>query len=151
MAADLSVIFGNFVLYANQRQLTENGVPVPLGARAIDILLYLVQHHSEIVSKSELLAVVWRDRVVEENNLTVHISALRRALGDGRDGARFIQTIPGRGYCFVAAVTMQAAPAQPLPSHPGQTPNEAHNLPSQITRFIGREADMTEIRQRLQR
>lgn len=151
MAADLSVIFGNFVLYANQRQLTENGVPVPLGARAIDILLYLVQHHSEIVSKSELLAVVWRDRVVEENNLTVDISALRRALGDGRDGARFIQTIPGRGYCFVAAVTMQATPAQPLPSHPGQTPNEAHNLPSQITRFIGREADMTEIRQRLQR
>ena len=68
MAADLSVIFGNFALHVSQRQLTENGVPVPLGARAIDILLYLVQHHTEVVSKSELLTVVWRDRVVEENN-----------------------------------------------------------------------------------
>jgi DNA-binding winged helix-turn-helix (wHTH) protein len=80
--------------------------PVPLGSRALEILIVLIEHRGELVSKQELMARVWPHTVVEPANLTVHISALRRVLRDGRDGNRFIINIPGRGYSFVAAVEL---------------------------------------------
>jgi DNA-binding winged helix-turn-helix (wHTH) protein len=77
---------------------------VPLGSRALEILIALLERRGELVSKQDLMARVWPNVFVEPANLTVHMSALRRALRDGRDGHRFIVNIPGRGYRFVASV-----------------------------------------------
>jgi DNA-binding winged helix-turn-helix (wHTH) protein len=110
MDEDLSYRFGSFVLHARRRQLLMDGVLVPLGTRVMDILLLLAARHGSVVTKRELFAAIWPNRIVEENNLTVHISALRRALGDGRDGARYVQTLSGRGYSFVAALTVLQTP-----------------------------------------
>lgn len=78
------------------------GEQVALTAKAFDTLAYLVRHHGETVSKSELMNAVWQDSAVEENNLTQQIAALRRAFGERPNDHRFIVTVPGRGYCFVA-------------------------------------------------
>jgi DNA-binding winged helix-turn-helix (wHTH) protein len=104
-AAPTEVSFGPFRLLPTQFLLLEGDKPVPLGSRALEILTVLLERPGEVVSKQELMARVWPNLFVEPANLTVHISALRRALGDGRDGNRFIINIPGRGYSFVAKVT----------------------------------------------
>jgi len=96
-----SVGFGRFQLLPQRRELRADGVMVELGSRAFDILLILTQARGELVTKDELLSRVWPDTVVEENNLVVQISALRKALGEGRD---FIRTVSGRGYRFVAEI-----------------------------------------------
>jgi len=100
------VAFGPFRLLATQFLLLEGDNPVQLGSRALEILIALLERRGELVSKQDLMARVWPNVFVEPANLTVHMSALRRALRDGRDGHRFIVNIPGRGYCFVAAVDM---------------------------------------------
>jgi DNA-binding winged helix-turn-helix (wHTH) protein len=88
--------------------LLEGDNPVPLGSRALEILIALLERHGELVSKRDLMARVWPNVFVEPANLTVHMSALRRALRDGQDRNRFIVNIPGRGYCFVGSVAMSA-------------------------------------------
>src|SRR6516162_716087 len=98
------VSFGPFCLLPRQFLLLEGDKPVPLGSRALEILIALLERRGELVSKQDLMARVWPNVFVEPANLTVHMSALRRALRDGRDGHRFIVNIPGRGYCFVASV-----------------------------------------------
>ena len=100
------ISFGSFRLLPAQLLLLQGDRPVPLGSRALEILIVLLERPSELVSKQELMARVWSNTFVEPANLTVHISALRRALRDGRDGNRFIINIPGRGYCFVAPVRL---------------------------------------------
>ena len=77
---------------------------VPLGSRALEILTALLERRGELVSNRDLMARVWPNRFVDPANLTINMSALRRALRDGRDGRRFIVNIPGRGYRFVASV-----------------------------------------------
>lgn len=130
--------FGPFRLLGAERVLQEGERPVRLGSRALDILLVLVTRAGELVSKRELVALVWPDTVVVEANLTVHVAALRRALGDGQGGNRYIVNIPGRGYRFVAPVTImsRSEPVEP----PSASPTALHNLPAQLTRLIGREA-----------
>ena len=96
-----SVGFGRFRLLPQRRELRAGGVMVGLGSRAFDILLILLKARGELVTKDELLSRVWPDTVVEENNLVVQISALRKALGEDRG---FIRTVSGRGYRFVAEV-----------------------------------------------
>ena len=98
------VSFGPFRLLPTQFLLLEGDRPVSLGSRALEILIALLERRGELVSKQDLMARVWPNVFVEPANLTVHMSALRRALRDGRDGHRFIVNIPGRGYCFVASV-----------------------------------------------
>ena len=98
------VSFGPFRLLPTQFLLMEGERPVPIGSRALEILIALLERRGELVSKQDLMARVWPNVFVEPANLTVHMSALRRALRDGRDGHRFIVNIPGRGYCFVASV-----------------------------------------------
>jgi DNA-binding winged helix-turn-helix (wHTH) protein len=105
-ATTREVSFGPFRLLPAQFLLLEGDKPVPLGSRALEILIALLERHRELVSKQELMARVWPNLFVEPANLTVHVSALRRRLRDGRDGNRFIINIPGRGYCFVAPVTL---------------------------------------------
>ncbi|MGY3578827.1 winged helix-turn-helix domain-containing protein [Bradyrhizobium sp. USDA 4504] len=103
-AAPAKVSFGPFCLLPTQFLLREGDKPVALGSRALEILIALLERRGELVSKRDLMARVWPNVFVEPANLTVHMSALRRALRDGQDGHRFIVNIPGRGYCFVAAV-----------------------------------------------
>ena len=102
--APTDVAFGPFRLLPTQFLLLEGDKPVPLGSRALEILIALLERRGELISKQDLMARVWPNVFVEPANLTVHMSALRRALRDGRDGHRFIVNIPGRGYCFVASV-----------------------------------------------
>jgi DNA-binding winged helix-turn-helix (wHTH) protein len=103
-AAPTEISFGPFRLLPAQFLLLEGDKPVPLGSRALQILVALLDRVGELVTKEELRGLVWPNVFVEPANLTVHISALRRALRDGREGNRFIINIPGRGYRFVAAV-----------------------------------------------
>jgi DNA-binding winged helix-turn-helix (wHTH) protein len=99
-------LFGPFRLLPAQFLLLEGDKPVSLGSRALEILIALLERSGELISKKDLMARVWPNTFVEPANLTVHISALRRALRDGRDGNRFIINIPGRGYCFVGSVAV---------------------------------------------
>jgi DNA-binding winged helix-turn-helix (wHTH) protein len=105
-AAPARVSFGPFCLLPTQFLLREGDKPVALGSRALQILIALLERRGELVSKQDLMARVWPNVFVESANLTVHISALRRTLRDGREGNRFIIKIPGRGYSFVASVAV---------------------------------------------
>jgi DNA-binding winged helix-turn-helix (wHTH) protein/Flp pilus assembly protein TadD len=94
--------FGEFHLEIRKRLLSRNGKAVALTAKVFDTLLYLVQRRGKVVEKDELMHAVWPDTVVEENNLSQNISTLRRLLGENRGENRYIATVPGKGYCFVA-------------------------------------------------
>jgi DNA-binding winged helix-turn-helix (wHTH) protein len=98
------IAFGSFRLLPAQFLLLEGDKSVSLGSRALEILVALLERPGGLVTKQELMDRVWPNVFVEPANLTVHISALRRALRDGRDGNRFIINIPGRGYRFVASI-----------------------------------------------
>jgi DNA-binding winged helix-turn-helix (wHTH) protein len=102
--AAIGIAFGSFRLFPAQFLLLESNKPVHLGSRALEILVALVERPGELVSKKELMDRVWPNVFVEPANLSVHMSALRRTLRDGRDGNRFIINVPGRGYSFVASV-----------------------------------------------
>ncbi len=106
MKAAQELEFEGFRIDAQRRRLLRaDGSAVPLTPRAFDTLLYLVQHHGEVVEKDTLLAAVWPGVVVEDNNLSQAVSALRKALGDDPEAPRFIQTVPRLGFRFVAPVT----------------------------------------------
>jgi DNA-binding winged helix-turn-helix (wHTH) protein len=97
--------FGSFRLDSAERLLLRAGQPVSLTPKAFDLLVYLVDHANRLVTKQALMSALWPNTFVEEANLTFTVSALRKALGDGQDGEQFIQTVPTRGYRFVASVT----------------------------------------------
>ena len=102
--------FGDFSVDAAKRHLVSRyGEAIPLTPKAFDTLLYLVEHPGAVLDKDELMQAIWPHSVVEENNLNQSISALRRALGESRGEHRYIATVPGRGYCFVADVKKAAA------------------------------------------
>ena len=96
--------FGTFRLDSHDRLLLRSGQQVPLTPKAFDILLVLVESSGHVVTKEELLEKVWAGSFVEEGNLNRHISTLRKALGDNLDQPKYIDTIPKRGYRFIAAV-----------------------------------------------
>src|SRR3954451_6485079 len=127
-----TISFGPFRLLAAQGLLLEADTPVRLGSRALDILAALVERAGEVVGKEELTARAWPETFVEEANLKIQISALRRALGDGQDGNRYVITVVGRGYNFVAPVRIDE-PSRTLP--PSIAPSATvHNLPLAVTR-----------------
>jgi DNA-binding winged helix-turn-helix (wHTH) protein len=99
-----AICFGPFKLLPLQRLLLKGDEQVRLGSRAFDILVALTERPGQLISKNELMARVWPGIFVVPANLTVHVTALRRALGDGVDGNRFVVNVPGRGYCFTASV-----------------------------------------------
>src|SRR4051794_7761760 len=135
--------FGPFDLSISERLLTRNGAPVDLGARAFDILFALISTPNEVVSKKDLMSRVWPDVTVEEGSLRFHMASLRKALGDGKDGARYITTLAGRGYCFVAPVSRQRGPRDGEPAAPVDFPH-AH-LPSRLIRMVGRDDDILKV------
>jgi len=131
-----AVHFGPYRVYPGQRLVMEAGQPLRLGRRAMDILLILLEHAGNVVSKQQLIAGVWPNSVVEDINLRVHMAALRKALGEGQAGQRYIVTVAQRGYSFVAPYTREQA-EQP-PSHVANRPH-GHNLPIRRARLIGRQ------------
>jgi TolB-like protein/Flp pilus assembly protein TadD len=102
--------FGAFRVDASKRLLVRNGTPVQLTSKVFDTLLHLVKHSGRVLSKDELMRAIWPDAVVEENNLNQNISILRRVLGEGRGEQRYIATVPGCGYQFVAEVRLSTEP-----------------------------------------
>lgn len=105
--------FGPFLLEPHARRLSRHGEPVPLAAPEFELLLLLVRKRGQVVEKREIMATVWPDVEVEENNLTVRMSALRRVLGETKGNHPYIQTVTGRGYCLTAEVTETAASEDP--------------------------------------
>ena len=101
--------FKGFRLDAAQRRLLHNGQPVPLKPKILDLLLLLVQMRGRLVEKDELMKEIWPNTIVEENNITVSMSILRKILGEDRNGRQFVETVPGRGYRFVAPVNVISA------------------------------------------
>jgi predicted ATPase/DNA-binding winged helix-turn-helix (wHTH) protein len=141
------VSFGPFHLVASERLLTKGGAPVELGGRALDILVALIAAPNEVVGKKELMSRVWPDVVVEEGSLRFHMTSLRKALGDGKDGARYITTIAGRGYCFVAPVARATGPRKDAPV---AAVNFSHaNLPGRPNRMVGRDGDIRKLSAKL--
>jgi predicted ATPase/DNA-binding winged helix-turn-helix (wHTH) protein len=143
----LAASFGPFRLLAAQRLLLEGDTPVRLGSRAFDILAALVERAGEVVGKEELIARAWPETSVEEANLKIQVSALRRALGDGQGGHRYVITVPGRGYNFVAPVRREEREEAALP--PTVALASVHNLPLAMTRMIGREEAVAVLLSRL--
>ena len=139
-------VFGPYRLNSAERSLVRNGVGVVLGSRALDILITLLERPGEVLSQQQLTARAWPGLVVEEGNLRVSIAGLRKALGDGRDGARYIANVPGRGYCFVAAVehlrTVASlhSTATPLPAF-----DSGRKLPASLARIVGREGAVADL------
>ncbi|WP_017905136.1 ATP-binding protein [Pseudomonas asplenii] len=134
LSLEQAVRFGPYRTYPGQRLIMEGERPLRLGRRAMDILLILLEHAGQLVSKHELMARVWPDSVVEEINLRVHMAALRKALGDGQAGQRYIVTVAQRGYSFVAPCQRDMLEQQPQ----GDAP-VSHNLPVRRTKMIGRQ------------
>jgi DNA-binding winged helix-turn-helix (wHTH) protein len=134
--AAMSFVFGHFRLSPRQQLLTEADKPVRLGSRAFDILVALLERPGELVTKEELMARVWPNTFVAPANLAVHISALRRALGDGRKGNRYVLNIPRLGYRFVAPVTVDkdATSSRTVTVRPAQE----YDLAAHLTQRIGR-------------
>jgi DNA-binding winged helix-turn-helix (wHTH) protein len=118
--ASSEIAFGSFRLLPAKFLLLEGGKPVRLGSRALEILIVLLERPGELVSKRELMDRVWPNVFVEPANLTVHMSALRRTLGDGREGNRFIINVPGRGYSFVASVDVSIHQDRSIRAKPWQ-------------------------------
>ena len=141
------ISFGPFSLVASERLLTKDGVPVELSARAFDALVILLSRPNKVVSKNDLLAEVWPDATVEEGSLRFHIASLRKALGDGKDGARYITTASGRGYCFVAPVSRSNDRSEK--STEATVSFRAANLPSRLGGLVDREEDLERLSTRL--
>src|ERR1700724_3318241 len=148
-ADENTVAFGPYRLLPAQRLLLEGDKPVRLGSRAFEILAALVERAGQVVGKEELIARAWPQTFVEESNLKIQVSALRRAIGDGQDGRRYVVTVPGRGYNFVAPVSLEEPPLASLP--PTIAPAGVHNLPLAATRMIGRDETVTALVSRLSR
>ena len=121
-------VFGDFRLEAGERRLCHGEAAISLTPKAFNLLLFLVENEGRLLRKDDLLAAVWPDAAVEDNNLTVAISALRRALGES-DGRRFIETIPKSGYRFVAPVTKLQPDVQEAEYKQTAVPEDSMPLP----------------------
>lgn len=143
---DVQFDFGPFRLVPHSRLLMRGGKPVELGGRSFDLLCALVRQPGSVIAKRDLMAWVWSDTIVEEGSLRFHMANLRRTLGDGAGGARYIATQVGVGYAFVADVTRTVA-GETVAEDPGWRPDAVPTdaalgrLPPRI-RVIGRENEL---------
>jgi predicted ATPase/DNA-binding winged helix-turn-helix (wHTH) protein len=144
------ITFGPFRLQPERQLLLEGERAVRIGGRALEILLALVERPGELLTKDELVARAWPTVVVDEGNLRAQIALLRRALNDGRDGARYVIAVPGRGYRFVAPVVHSRLPTA-LPAIAPVVAERSQRLPKPISRVIGRDDVVAEILKRLER
>jgi len=138
-----AVQFGPFRLVPGERMLTRDGVAVELGGRALDVLMVLIARANKVVSKRELMAQAWPGVVVSEGSLRFQIAMLRQALGDGKNGARYISNVVSRGYCFVGEVSRGDAYA--VVDATAASSALEPNLPAQLTELVGRAEDIKAI------
>lgn len=129
--------FGPFLLLPERQLLLRDDVPVRIGGRAFDLLTALVERPGELLTKAELMARAWPGTIVEEANLKVNVSALRRVLGERAGAPCYIATVNGRGYRFVASVQTNRSPTAAKASTDAAA--RIHNLPVGITRIFGRQ------------
>src|SRR3984885_11111516 len=141
--------FGPFSLLTAERLLKKADEPIPLGGRALDILIALVERAGEVVTHQELISAAWPVVTVEDANLRVHIAALRKALGDGRDGARYVSSVAGRGYCLVAPVTRSNARQTARVAGIAAT-ERVQKLPPRPARMVGRDETVRSLAEQLQ-
>jgi predicted ATPase/DNA-binding winged helix-turn-helix (wHTH) protein len=136
--------FGAFELSIRERALRRGGAVLPLGGRALDLLIYLAGRPGEVIAKQELIDHVWSDVTVEEGSLRVHVAAIRKALGDGQFGNRYIANIKGRGYSFVGTVSLTRSKESRKDKirHQGR-------LPVRPITMIGRETVVSEASEKL--
>ena len=144
--AEQAFSFGPFRLLPARQLLLESDQPLRIGSRALDILIALVDRPGELVSKDDLIARAWPNTVVDESNLRAQVAALRKALGDGRAGTRYIATVPGRGYRFVAPVSRSENDTVRTGGA-----GRRDTLPARLTRAIGRDDIVSALSGRLQR
>ena len=137
--------FGPFELSIGERVLRRDGRALPLGDRALDILAYLADRPGEVIAKQELMDHVWSDVTVEEGSLRVHVAAIRKALGDGQIGNRYIANIKGRGYSFVGTVVPLAGGTE---NRNAKFPPQGR-LPVRPIMMIGRETVVSEVSDKL--
>ena len=136
------IAFEQFRLFPAERLLEKDGRTVHIGGRALDILIFLAKQAGEVVSKRDLVAGVWSDVNVDEGSLRFHMAALRKALGDGQSGARYVINVPGRGYCLVAPASRSVSDTP----HPEATILEHYQiLPRQMTGIVGRQEVIRQI------
>src|SRR2546430_576741 len=137
--------FGPFELSIGERVLRRDDQALPLGDRALDILTYLADRPGEVIAKQELIDHVWSDVTVEEGSLRVHVAAIRKALGDGQFGSRYIANIKGRGYSFVGTVVPLAGNTE---SRNDKFRHQGRLSARPIT-MIGRETVVSEVSDKL--
>lgn len=137
--------FGTFSIVPARRSLMREGTIVPLGSRAIDILLFLLNHPAELKTNAEIIRQVWPDTFVDEANLRVHVSALRKALGDVKREPQFIANVPGRGYTFIAPVNRRSNGVVPA-AQPTLRRFRPERLPARI---FGREQTIAAVTSQL--
>ncbi|HSD39564.1 MAG TPA: winged helix-turn-helix domain-containing protein [Rhodocyclaceae bacterium] len=154
-------LFGPFHLDPGERTLRKNGSVVPLGSRALDMLVAMVEYDGKVLTPAELMAVAWPGLIVEASNVRVQIAKLRNTLGCGRDGARYIANVAGRGYCFVAPIRRlesvellasgtsgpDAASETSRPAAEVQAPRSLSTFPLPLDGAIGREECVAELAQ----
>src|SRR5262249_51198698 len=136
--------FGPFRLDPGERRLVRDARPIPLRAKVLDTLCVLVQAHGRLIDKEELIRGVWPDAIVEEGNLAHNISVLRKSLGEQIAGQKYIETVPGRGYRFVAEVNEV---------HPWERAPVAESRPpaSSVIQMVQRHDDLQLLEQHLER
>jgi DNA-binding winged helix-turn-helix (wHTH) protein len=143
--APANLAFGRFQVLPHRRELLADGRPIKLGGRAFDVLMALIEARGAVIGKDTLMARVWPDRVVEENNLQAHIVALRKALGAER---ALIRTVSGRGYQFTGEIRILSASPDERGGAgavvPGAVPVPT-NLPEPVSELVGREHQLREI------
>jgi predicted ATPase/DNA-binding winged helix-turn-helix (wHTH) protein len=145
-SVDLTFSFGPFRLSPRRQLLLKGETPVPLGSRAFEILLALVERAGEVIDKKSLMTRAWSDVTVEESNLRAQVTSLRRVLAEGGTGEAYIVTLPNRGYRFVAPVARSKSDTTATIAV-----HEAHNLPDRLNRPIGRADIVAMVCSRLQR
>lgn len=146
-ATTASIAFGRFEVLPHRRELLADNQPVKLGGRAFEVLMVLIESRGAVVSKDELMARVWPDRVVEENNLQAQIVVLRKVFGADRD---LIHTVSGRGYQFTGELRIQPSRSddrvgrRTVVARPGSA-SSLTNLPASVSELIGREDELADI------
>src|SRR5258706_727610 len=137
--------FGPFELSIGERVLRRDGQVLPLSGRALDILIYLADRPGEVIAKQELIDHVWSDVIVEEGSLRVHVAAIRKALGDGQFGNRYIANVKARGYSFVGSVVPLAGSTESR----NDRSRQQGRLPARPLMMIDRESVISEVSDKL--
>jgi len=142
-----TLLFGPYSLHRSQKMLKKGDERLQLGSRAMTLLIALVDRAGEVVSKKELMQTVWPNTVVEQNNLRVHLTMIRKVLDDA-DGTRYIINVAGRGYSFIAPITLLRESEVPSST---QIQERGEDLPQPNTRVVGRDEAIARVLENMSR